>query len=146
MTTAETATRPPLDGVLEAAIYVDDLDAAVAFYGGVLGLETVLRHDPRHVFFRCGSTIVLAFDAALSREPSQNPDLPVPPHGATGAGHICFATDSAALEHWVQHFKAQGIAPEADFHWLNGARSVYLRDPAGNSVELAERRLWEGAA
>ena len=31
---------PVVTGVLEAAVYVDDLDKAEAFYGGVLGLET----------------------------------------------------------------------------------------------------------
>ena len=28
--------------------------------------------------------------------------------------------------------------------WPNGARSLYFRDPAGNSVEIAEPRLWFG--
>jgi catechol 2,3-dioxygenase-like lactoylglutathione lyase family enzyme len=35
-----------------------------------------------------------------------------------------------------------GVAIEADFRWPNGARSIYVRDPAGTSVELAERPLW----
>nr|WP_272210518.1 hypothetical protein [Marinicella sp. W31]MDC2876411.1 hypothetical protein [Marinicella sp. W31] len=29
----------PIAAVLETALYADDLDAAEAFYGGVLGLE-----------------------------------------------------------------------------------------------------------
>ena len=141
------STGPEIDGVLEAAVYVDDLAAATAFYGGVLGLEEVLRHEPRHVFFRCGATIVLLFVARETRKPP-GPDarLPVPTHGAEGPGHICFGATADALDKWVDRLGAHGIAIEADFIWPNGARSVYVRDPAGNSVEFAEPKLWERAA
>lgn len=129
-------------GILEAALYVDDLDAAEAFYGGVLGLEQITRVGDRHAFFRCGTTVLLLFNAEQTVRPTKNPDLPVPPHGATGAGHVCFAMDTAGLDRLVAHLTAQGVAIEADFHWPNGARSVYFRDPSGNSVEYAEPRLW----
>jgi catechol 2,3-dioxygenase-like lactoylglutathione lyase family enzyme len=29
-----------------------------------------------------------------------------------------------------------------EFDWPNGAHSMYFRDPAGNSLEIAERALW----
>ena len=31
---------------------------------------------------------------------------------------------------------------EAEFEWPQGGRSIYFRDPAGNSVEFAEPRIW----
>jgi hypothetical protein len=34
------------------------------------------------------------------------------------------------------------VAIEADFEWPKGGRSIYFRDPAGNSVEFAEPRIW----
>ena len=34
------------------------------------------------------------------------------------------------------------IAIESEITWKNGARSVYFRDPAGNSLEFAEPKLW----
>lgn len=134
---------PLLSGVLESAIYVDDLDAAEAFYGQLLGLERIIRVDGRHVFFRCGSGVVLAFVAeATEQPPAPDADLPVPPHGARGPGHICFAMPGEALGSLVDHLTANGIAIEADFHWPHGPRSVYVRDPAGNSVEFADPALW----
>lgn len=133
-------------GILEAALYVEDLDAAEAFYGGVLGLEQIARVGDRHAFFRCGATILLLSNAAQTVKPTNNPDLPVPPHGATGAGHVCFALDAAGLDRLVDHLTANGVQIEADFHWPNGARSVYFRDPSGNSVEFAEPRLWFSGA
>ena len=133
-------TAPPLSGVLEAALYVNDLDAAEGFYAGTLGLERILRVDGRHVFFRAGETIVLCFIAEATQHPPAEGALPVPPHGAQGAGHLCFAASD--LDNIRGHLSAQGIAIEADFHWPHGPRSIYVRDPAGNSVELAEPKLW----
>lgn len=135
-------TPPRPDGVLEAAVYVDDLDAAEAFYGGVVGLDVVIRHPTRHVFFRCGETIVLAFNAAETRHPAKDGDLPVPPHGAEGEGHVCFRVPGATLDDWAAHLAQSGVTIEADFTWPNGARSIYVRDPAHNSVEFAEPKLW----
>ncbi|MBV7408232.1 VOC family protein [Maritimibacter sp. DP1N21-5] len=129
-------------GVLEAAVYVDDLDAAEGFYAGIVGLKVIIRHDPRHVFFVCGQSVVLAFVAAESSQPGDGSGIPVPLHGATGPGHICFSVPGEDLDEWVDYLSAKGIGIEADFHWPNGARSVYVRDPAGNSVEFAEPKLW----
>ncbi len=135
---------PAVSGVLESAVYVDDLDAAEAFYGGVLGLARIVRVDGRHVFFRCGAGIVLVFVAAATRVPPAEGALPVPTHGATGAGHICFAMDAEGLSRMRDRLEAASVPIEADFAWPNGARSVYVRDPAGNSIEFAEPRLWGG--
>lgn len=133
---------PSLTGVLEAALYVDDLDAAAGFYGGLLGLEELVRVEGRHVFFRCGGTVVLCFIAEASRQPTENDRLPVPPHGAEGAGHICFSLPGAKLDACRAGLEAEGVSIEADFHWPHGPRSIYVRDPAGNSVEFSEPALW----
>lgn len=146
MTPPHENTTPALGGVLEAALYVEDLDAARGFYGGVLGLEQIAAVEGRHAFFRCGATIVLLFRAEATRVASTNPKLPVPAHGATGEGHVCFAADAAALDGWRQRLEAHGIQIEADFRWPNGARSIYVRDPHGNSIEFAEPKLWEDGA
>ncbi len=58
---------PALEGILETALYADDLDAAEAFYGSVLGLEKITRAGNRHVFFRCGSGVLLIFNPAKRR-------------------------------------------------------------------------------
>jgi catechol-2,3-dioxygenase len=36
---------PTLDGVLETALYVDDLDRAHGFYAEILGLTVLVRDD-----------------------------------------------------------------------------------------------------
>lgn len=130
--------------ILETAIYAADLGAAEAFYGGLLGLPVIVKVPGRHVFFRVGAGVLLVFNPDATGHPSGNPSLPVPVHGARGPGHVCFAASREEIAGWRARFGAAGLTVEAEFDWPNGARSLYLRDPAGNSVEFAEPRLWEG--
>lgn len=128
--------------ILESAIYVPDLNAAEAFYGGVLGLPVIAKIAGRHVFFRVGAGVLLVFDPDATEVPSTNPALPVPTHGARGQGHVCFAATREEIAAWRERLTAAGVPVEVEFDWPNGARSLYVRDPGGNSVEFAEPRLW----
>lgn len=134
--------RKPLAGILESALYATDLDAAERFYAGVLGLEIVTRVESRHVFFRCGDAMVLIFNPEATVKPPLNPAMPVPPHGASGQGHLCFAVPNGEIDDWVKRLGAAAVEIEADFRWPNGARSIYFRDSAGNSLECADPSLW----
>ncbi|MEM6589721.1 MAG: VOC family protein [Pseudomonadota bacterium] len=133
---------PAPAAVLEAALYVDDLEVAADFYGRVMGLDEELRVPGRHVFFRVGGTILLLFDADVTAKGSSDPRMPVPAHGSKGPGHLCFSASRDDITAWRDRLTAAGYPIEADFDWPNGARSIYFRDPAGNSVEIAEPRLW----
>jgi len=133
------------DGILETAIYAPDLDAAERFYGDVLGLAKITRHANRHVFYRAGQGVLLIFNPAETEQPPESGALPVPTHGARGPGHVCFRVRADVLDALGAHLAACGQIIEADFLWPNGARSIYLRDPAGNSVEFAGPELWPPA-
>lgn len=132
----------PVEGILETALYADDLDAAEVFYSEVIGLERISRSGNRHVFFRCGDGVLLIFDPAATEQPTEPGQVPVPPHGTRGPGHVCFRVAGENLDVVVDHLSATGVETEADFRWPNGARSIYFRDPAGNSLECAEPGLW----
>jgi catechol 2,3-dioxygenase-like lactoylglutathione lyase family enzyme len=133
----------PVPGaILEAAVYVDDLDAARHFYGKLLGLHLFQEVAGRHLFFAVGDAVLLVFDPARTSEPPHNPRMPVPPHGARGPGHVCFAMDRAGVAAMRARLTAAGVAVDTVFDWPNGGRSLYVRDPAGNSVEFAEPLLW----
>lgn len=136
------AEAPPLGGVLESCLYADDLAAAERFYCEILGLAYVSRVPGRHLFLRCGGQMVFLFDPTATAEVSEKAPFPVPPHGAHGPGHLCLHSDKDGVAAWRTRMEAEGVAIESDFHWPNGARSIYFRDPAGNSLEIAERRLW----
>jgi len=129
--------------ILEAALYVSDLDVAERFYSDVLGLDVITHAEGRHVFFRCGKGVVLLFNASATEiPPPPDAKLPVPPHGARGPGHLCFAASAQEIKRWKERLEAKGIAIEADFEWPKGGRSIYFRDPSGNSLEFAEPRIW----
>lgn len=127
---------------LEVALYAEDLDACAEFYAYVIKLERGPEVPGRHVFFRLGEGMLLLFRPSASEQAPNNPSLPVPPHGARGPGHLCFAAPPEDLHAWSERLRAAGVEIEADFLWPNGARSIYCRDPAGNSIEFADPALW----
>ncbi len=57
-------------------------------------------------------------------------------------GHIAFVIDESEIEPWRKRLQEAGVAIESEVDWPEGGRSLYFRDPAGNSVELAPPTLW----
>lgn len=126
--------------VLETCLYVDDLEAAKRFYSEVVGLEFFAEVEGRHVFFRCGDAMFLLFNPdATEIELVQG----IGSHGARGPGHAAFYMGDGEIDSWRAHLEAHGVVIESDFEWPNGGRSLYFRDPAGNSLEFATPKLWE---
>ncbi|KAA3441872.1 glyoxalase/bleomycin resistance/extradiol dioxygenase family protein [Mesorhizobium sp. SARCC-RB16n] len=129
--------------ILESALYATDLNAAEAFYTDVLGLKPLGKVEGRHLFFRCGTGVLLVFNAEATKiPPAADARLKVPPHGTVGEGHLCFAATADELDGWKTHLQAKKIAIESEFEWPQGGRSIYIRDPSGNSIEFAEPRIW----
>jgi catechol 2,3-dioxygenase-like lactoylglutathione lyase family enzyme len=123
--------------IFETVLYADDLAAAARFYGEILGLELVQASD-LFLTFRLANSVLLVFDPRLSAEFGRS----VPSHGMHGDGHIAFSATDSELEAWKTTFIAAGVAIEQTQAWPEGGRSLYVRDPAGNSVEFAPDTLW----
>jgi len=123
-------------GILETCLYASDLEAAERFYLDVLGLRFLSRVKGRHVFFRCGPGVFLVFNPAATSAPG------FPPHGANGPGHVAFRVPSGELEQWRERLRNNSVAIEAEVDWPKGGHSIYFRDPAGNSIELASAAVW----
>ncbi len=123
--------------ILETVLYAEDLDAAERFYREVLGLPLVARNDRLFRFFRVGGAMLLLFHPETARASRD-----VPAHGARGPGHVCFAVPERELELWRRRLAEHRVAIEHEHRWPNGGRSLYVRDPAGNSVEFASPRIW----
>lgn len=131
-----------LDSVLEACLYVDELEAAEAFYAGVLGLTVHAKLETRHVFFRCGNQMVLLFKPEATADPNLSL-RGLGAHGAHGPGHLAFGVSDEELERWRAHLQGHGVEIEQEIDWGGDkGRSIYFRDPAGNSLEFATPALW----
>ncbi len=127
-----------IKAVVETAIYVDDLQAAEAFYRTVLGLPVMGKEPGRHVFFRVGEgNVLLAFLAEATLKGDQ-----LPPHGASGPGHFALGIEADSLDAWRKLLQGHGVTIEKEVEWPRGGKSLYFRDPAGNSVELVTPGVW----
>jgi catechol 2,3-dioxygenase-like lactoylglutathione lyase family enzyme len=131
--------------ILETVLYAGDLAAAECFYSRLLGLAPYAKVDGRHVFFKLESQMLLIFNPDATRKAGTG-SLPVPAHGADGQGHVCFSAAPDGIDAWRSRVADMGLAIEADFEWPGGGRSIYVRDPARNSVEFAEPRIWRFGA
>ena len=127
--------------ILETALYVDDLEVAERFYSEILGFEVITRDKDRHVFFKLYGSVLLIFNPEATKVPA-SAGIDVPVHGATGQGHACFTATDEELDMWKQKLEAQGVEIEREIEWFDGVRSIYFRDPSGNSLEFAQPKLW----
>ena len=51
--------------------------------------------------------------------------------------------EAESLDAWRQHLETQKVAIEMEVEWPAGGKSIYFRDPAGNSVELVTPGIWQ---
>ncbi|MGA9884556.1 MAG: VOC family protein [Candidatus Acidiferrales bacterium] len=129
--------------VLETSLYVDDLESAVAFYEKVLGLRKIddgYFASGRGAALQVGSgpSVLLLFRAEITRRGGE-----LPAHGATGPCHVAFRVEPKELGEWRQKLKEHGVAVEKEIAFGDHPASVYFRDPAGNSLELAVSSIWK---
>ena len=127
-----------IKAVVETAIYVDDLQATETFYQTILGLRVIGKEPGHHVFFQVGDgSVLLAFRAEATLKGDQ-----LPPHGASGPGHFALGIEAEAFDDWRKLLHGHGVAVEKEVEWAKGGKSLYFRDPAGNSVELVTPGVW----
>lgn len=130
-------------GVLETALYVDDLLVAEEFYTSLLGLQKHSIDPQRHLFYYCGSGMLLLFHAGATSHPGLViGGGEIPAHGAIGPGHVAFRIWASEIDLWKARLAARNIPLETEIVWPQGGHSLYFRDPAGNSLELATPQLW----
>ena len=133
---------PKLDGVLETALYVDDLERAARFYEQVLALP-VLTSDARFRAYDVGGrSVLLLFHRGATLETVHLPGGTIPPHDGHGPLHIAFAVSADELAVWTDRLAAHDIEIEGRTDWPRGGHSIYFRDPDGHLLELATPGLW----
>ncbi|MFC4172599.1 VOC family protein [Microvirga sp. GCM10011540] len=133
---------PQLNGVLETALYVDNLSRAREFYEGILHLKPVYSDQRLCAFDVAGKSILLLFKRGASTELMRMPGGTIPPHDGSGPLHIALAVPAGELAAWEEHLSARDVTIEGRTKWSRGGESIYFRDPDGHLLELATPGLW----
>ncbi|MFO1137362.1 MAG: VOC family protein [Rhodoblastus sp.] len=134
---------PPLRGVLETSLYVEDLARAAAFWEETIGLKLLVPADARFRAYDVGrNSVLLLFRRGATLETVRMPGGTIPPHDGAGRLHVAFAVSAQELAEWEERLASAGVEIEGRADWPRGGRSVYFRDPDGHLVEFATPGLW----
>lgn len=133
MTPERPADTPAPAGLRIGHVHlkVSDLDRAIAFYSGVLGLDLVQRYGPAAAFLSAGG-----YHHHIGLNTWESAGGTPPPPGHTGLYHTAFLYPSRAdLAAAFRRVLAAGIAIDgAADHGVSEA--IYFRDPDQNGVEI----------
>jgi catechol 2,3-dioxygenase-like lactoylglutathione lyase family enzyme len=133
------ATRPPpfaLEGIDHVVLLVDDIERARAFYCGVIGCS-VDRALPEYgmLQLRAGAALIDLVDIASNEGAWARP----PAAGGRNMDHVCLATgawDEAAMRVHLAAHDVEIVEEGLRYGARGEGLSFYVRDPAGNTVEL----------
>lgn len=121
-----------IDHLDHLVLTVRDIAATCDFYSQVLGMDVVTFGEGRKAL-TFGNQKINLHEAGAEFEPKARRPTP-------GSADLCFIVQTP-LETVVTSLHDQGVTLESDIVDRSGAtgniRSVYLRDPDGNLLELS---------
>ncbi|MBI1852458.1 MAG: VOC family protein [Planctomycetes bacterium] len=115
-------------GIRHVALRVRDLARAEAFYVGVLGFRVEWRPDPKNVYLTSGADNLALHEADGALDPPERSRL----------DHFgLLVRKPEDVDRFAAFVKSRGVALRAEpkTH-RDGARSFYLDDPDGNSIQV----------
>ena len=134
-----TSKNPPMiTGLDHLVLTVSDLATSIAFYRDILGMEA-LEFEAADGSRRWA----LAFGAQkINLHPAQAPFAPHAAEPRAGAADLCFLSP-IPLDEWFVYFEACGQrvldGPVQRSGALGPIVSLYIRDPDGNLLEIANQ-------
>jgi catechol 2,3-dioxygenase-like lactoylglutathione lyase family enzyme len=124
-----------IDRLDHLVLTVASIERSCAFYADVLGMA-IETFDAGRKALRFGDQRINLHQAGREFEPKAKAPTP-------GSGDLCFLA-ATPLEEVVAHLARRGVAIELGPVDRTGAagpiRSVYLRDPDANLIEIANPR------
>lgn len=127
---------PRLDGLLESALYVDDLERSAQFYQTIFGFEVIDSGDRLYAVGVADRQILLLCKKRASA------NLAVGAHDGDGRLHLAFAIPAGELHAWEGWLQQHGVAIEEKRTWERGGCSLYFRDPDQHIIEVATPGVW----
>jgi glyoxylase I family protein len=130
-----------ISGLQHATLICSDLERTTAFYRDLLGLalveEGVNADDPatRHFWFSSDPQ-ASGDQLALRLTFLEYPQMAKATQGVGGVHHLALAVGSAAeVEAWRDYLQQREVPTTESFE-RDKLRSVYLRDPDGQIIEI----------
>jgi catechol 2,3-dioxygenase-like lactoylglutathione lyase family enzyme len=121
---------------------VDDVDAAIEFYRGLLGFDEVMHPTPSFAMLSRGDLrLVLTAPGGGPGGGQAMPDGTLPEPG----GWNRFQLEVGDIDATVEELRGQGARFRSDIIVGVGGKQVLVDDPSGNPVELFEPILPEAA-
>jgi catechol 2,3-dioxygenase-like lactoylglutathione lyase family enzyme len=133
---------PNVTGILETALYVEDLQRAVQFYKAIFNFETLFFDARACALSVAGRQVLLFFKKGASINPIVTTGGVIPPHDGSGNLHLAFSISAMELEIWEKWLQQNGVAIESKVQWKEGGHSLYFRDPDNHVIELATPGTW----
>jgi catechol 2,3-dioxygenase-like lactoylglutathione lyase family enzyme len=130
-------------GLLELVLEVSNLETAVAFYRDVLRLPEVDRWPPP----RTAAWLSIGRNEVLGLWPSNSGGKGIGLADSRGGSHVHFAiyVEVGSLAKWQQLIEEAGAQVDGPIEFAHGNRSLFVADPDGNVVELADWGVdWAG--
>ena len=131
-------TQPPLAALDHLVLTVADIPATCAFYRDVLGMTPEVFHPAdgsTRWALKFGAQKINLHQSGAEFEPKAAQVQP-------GSADLCFLSETP-LEAWQRHFAVLDVTVELGPLPRSGAtgpiRSLYLRDPDGNLIEVSNR-------
>jgi catechol-2,3-dioxygenase len=123
-----------IDGLAEVVLNVHDAPRAVAFYGGLLGLERMTPEGhPGPIFFRAGQAtdrvpaLLVLVPLSSGTQDFQDPRV---------LHHLALTIPAAAFDAARATLTNAGVEVRDGKHPVLAVRTMYVTDPDGNEVEF----------
>jgi catechol 2,3-dioxygenase-like lactoylglutathione lyase family enzyme len=114
------------------------LKSRVSSICDVLELEEISYVKEKHIFFKAGSSVLLCFNPADSKNKTSPPA-----HYGGGKQHFAFEISESEYDSAKAWITSKGIKITDEVTWASGKKSFYFEDPEGNVLEIVpDTGIW----
>ncbi|MDQ3815825.1 MAG: VOC family protein [Armatimonadota bacterium] len=128
-----------IQSISELALWVSDLDRAVAFYRDQLGFAVEEIDPGKNAFLRSGDFLLVLF---VPDDPGTTLAREYLAHTGGPRGHVyhvAFRLDPEHLDSYSAGLRERGLAVKGPVNFATGRRSYFIEDPDEHYIELTDR-------